>query len=403
MATSDRALTRRRFTKIATLSAAGLTLPRPAAGDQSETQDLRSELLMEMELEIATGRSLGSCQIAPITGGIFEGPRLRGTALAGGGIGSSTDRTAFLSSTSVAHCKPTTPSSFRCGIGGSFTPRLAVSSTSARPRCSTPPPAHTVGSIESSSSVSLGRYWARRPTASTRSFRRSPRAGSPRSRAMLPGTMAGAASTNAALLARDRSHLVHPLHDSKVHESGHVWVNGDGALLIDADGHQVIDGLAGLWNVTAGHGRTELAEAMRLQAETLGVLLRVQRELKSTGHRAGRTADRDLLPLNQSFLFHERRGRGHREQYQAGARLLEIPRATRQDQSDLQDRGLSWRNAGRDERHRDEPVLAAVRTAGSRLRAHPVTISISLRGAERDEPGYRRGERAGAGAHSRRA
>ena len=82
--------------------------------------------------------------------------------------------------------------------------------------------------------------------------------------------MAGAASTNAALLARDRSHLVHPLHDSKVHESGHVWVNGDGALLIDADGHQVIDGLAGLWNVTAGHGRTELAEAMRLQAETLG-------------------------------------------------------------------------------------------------------------------------------------
>ena len=87
---------------------------------------------------------------------------------------------------------------------------------------------------------------------------------------MLPGTMAGAASTNAALLARDRSHLVHPLHDSKVHESGHVWVNGDGALLIDADGHQVIDGLAGLWNVTAGHGRTELAEAMRLQAETLG-------------------------------------------------------------------------------------------------------------------------------------
>ena len=85
MATSDRALTRRRFTKIATLSAAGLTLPRPAAGDQSETQDLRSELLMEMELEIAIGRSLGSCQVAPITGGIFEGPRLRGTALAGGG------------------------------------------------------------------------------------------------------------------------------------------------------------------------------------------------------------------------------------------------------------------------------------------------------------------------------
>ena len=77
-------------------------------------------------------------------------------------------------------------------------------------------------------------------------------------------------STNAALLARDRVHLVHPLHDLKLHESGHVWVKGEGAILTDADGHQVIDGLAGLWNVTAGHGRTELAEAMRRQAETLG-------------------------------------------------------------------------------------------------------------------------------------
>lgn len=75
--------------------------------------------------------------------------------------------------------------------------------------------------------------------------------------------------TNATLIARDQAHLVHPLHDPGQHESGHVWVKGKGAVLTDADGQQCLDGLAGLWNVTAGHGRQELAEAMRSQAGTL--------------------------------------------------------------------------------------------------------------------------------------
>ena len=74
---------------------------------------------------------------------------------------------------------------------------------------------------------------------------------------------------NAELLARDRAHLIHPLHDRTLHESGHVWVKGNGAIVTDADGREFIDGLAGLWNVTAGHGRLELADAMRNQAKTL--------------------------------------------------------------------------------------------------------------------------------------
>ncbi|MXY15434.1 MAG: aspartate aminotransferase family protein [Acidobacteria bacterium] len=75
--------------------------------------------------------------------------------------------------------------------------------------------------------------------------------------------------TNAELIARDQAHLVHPLHEPALHDGGRVWVKGDGALLTDADGRECIDALAGLWNVTAGHGRRELAEAMREQASTL--------------------------------------------------------------------------------------------------------------------------------------
>ncbi len=75
--------------------------------------------------------------------------------------------------------------------------------------------------------------------------------------------------TNVALLERDREHLVHPLHDDRVYPNGHVWVKGEGAVMTDADGGQYIDGLAGLWNVVAGHGRRELAEAAASQMGTL--------------------------------------------------------------------------------------------------------------------------------------
>ena len=76
--------------------------------------------------------------------------------------------------------------------------------------------------------------------------------------------------TNAELLVRDHAHLIHPLHDPKAHQAGHVWVKGEGAILTDADGKKYLDGLSGLWNVIAGHGRAELAEAAKVQMETLG-------------------------------------------------------------------------------------------------------------------------------------
>jgi adenosylmethionine-8-amino-7-oxononanoate aminotransferase len=79
----------------------------------------------------------------------------------------------------------------------------------------------------------------------------------------------GIGTTNATLRDRDIAHLIHPLHDAALHAHANIWVKGDGAVLTNADGREFIDGLAGLWNVTAGHGRSELADAMRDQAATL--------------------------------------------------------------------------------------------------------------------------------------
>jgi len=71
-------------------------------------------------------------------------------------------------------------------------------------------------------------------------------------------------------LARDQAHLIHPLHNPRVHaEHGHVWVKGEGAILTDIDGEEYIDGLSGLWNVVAGHGRKELVDAAAQQMQTL--------------------------------------------------------------------------------------------------------------------------------------
>lgn len=71
------------------------------------------------------------------------------------------------------------------------------------------------------------------------------------------------------LLQRDTAHLIHPLHSPATHATGKVWTGGEGAFLIDANGDRYIDCLSGLWNNTAGNGRTELIEAATAQMRQL--------------------------------------------------------------------------------------------------------------------------------------
>ena len=78
-----------------------------------------------------------------------------------------------------------------------------------------------------------------------------------------------AALANAALLEIDGKHLIHSLHIAAGQSGGRVWVRGEGSYLIDADGNRYIDGLSCLWNVSAGHGRRELADAAAMQMNEL--------------------------------------------------------------------------------------------------------------------------------------
>ncbi len=70
-------------------------------------------------------------------------------------------------------------------------------------------------------------------------------------------------------LARDRAHLLHSLHSRIEQQDAHIWCAGRGAILIDQNGREFLDALAGLWNVIVGHGRRELAQAAARQMEQL--------------------------------------------------------------------------------------------------------------------------------------
>jgi adenosylmethionine-8-amino-7-oxononanoate aminotransferase len=65
----------------------------------------------------------------------------------------------------------------------------------------------------------------------------------------------------------DLSYILHPATALKAHseEGPKILVEGHGIYVKDLGGRQFIDGLAGLWNVNIGHGRTEVGDVVRAQ------------------------------------------------------------------------------------------------------------------------------------------
>jgi adenosylmethionine-8-amino-7-oxononanoate aminotransferase len=79
-------------------------------------------------------------------------------------------------------------------------------------------------------------------------------------------------ASDGALAASARDHLwMHFTRHSTYEDGGQVpvIVRGQGAYIWDDQGNRYLDGLAGLFVVQAGHGRTELAEAAAKQASEL--------------------------------------------------------------------------------------------------------------------------------------
>ncbi len=77
-----------------------------------------------------------------------------------------------------------------------------------------------------------------------------------------------------SLAARDIARVLHPYTDLRLHEERGplVITEGRGVWVRDADGHEYIEGLAGLWCVALGWGERRLVEAAAQQMEKLAYI-----------------------------------------------------------------------------------------------------------------------------------
>lgn len=70
-----------------------------------------------------------------------------------------------------------------------------------------------------------------------------------------------------SLWQMDRDHFIHPYTDYAVFEDegSQIITRAEGVTVTDAQGREYLDGIAGLWCVNIGHGREEMANAIRDQ------------------------------------------------------------------------------------------------------------------------------------------
>src|SRR5580704_11019609 len=73
-----------------------------------------------------------------------------------------------------------------------------------------------------------------------------------------------------AVVKQDLDNVMHPMVQHRALESSQMVVTGgSGSTIVDADGTEYLDAMAGLWCVNIGYGRTELAEVAAEQMRQL--------------------------------------------------------------------------------------------------------------------------------------
>ena len=67
-------------------------------------------------------------------------------------------------------------------------------------------------------------------------------------------------AVRAAVVQQDLGNVLHPIVQHKALEAKQMVVTrSEGSTIVDADGTEYLDGMAGLWCVNIGYGRSELA------------------------------------------------------------------------------------------------------------------------------------------------
>ena len=79
----------------------------------------------------------------------------------------------------------------------------------------------------------------------------------------------------AELQALDAAHHMHPFTENAAlaKKGARIMKSAKGVWLTDTEGHMIIDGMAGLWCVNIGYGRTEMGDVDFAFGEMEAVLL----------------------------------------------------------------------------------------------------------------------------------
>ena len=86
--------------------------------------------------------------------------------------------------------------------------------------------------------------------------------------------MTGAARTNLPLAEMERKAVFHPMTDLNRYAHGEIAgpriIEGaKGVYITDSEGRRLLDGFGGLYCVNVGYGRSEIADAIAVQAQKL--------------------------------------------------------------------------------------------------------------------------------------
>ena len=141
-------------------------------------------------------------------------------------------------------------------------------------------------------------------------------------------------------------------------------------------GHQILDGMSGLWCVNLGYGRRELIEAAYQQLQTLPYYNSFFQCAHRAGHRARNAALGGRAAVLRPRLLHQLGLRGERHHHPHGAPLLGHPgQAEEEDDHQPQER-LPRQHDRRHQPRRHAGAAGAGRPADSRHRAHRATVLV---------------------------
>ena len=109
-------------------------------------------------------------------------------------------------------------------------------------------------------------------------------------------------SESSDIRARDRAHGWHPMMQHTELESKDLMVirEASGSTVIDSEGNTYLDAYAGLWNVTVGYGRDEIAEAAYEQMKKLSYYHHMQ-VTEPAADLAAKLAE--ILPGDLNHIF----------------------------------------------------------------------------------------------------